>query len=81
MFEYNRNNKRLSWDGVSYSAVSGPYGKGILPAGSYTVAVSDVVVGGLNSSYVDDLTGESWFIPVHPQFATSRRGLGIHPCV
>lgn len=78
--EFSKLSGRLTWNGASYAAISGPYRTGALPEGSYTVRVRHVVVGGaLSSSFKDPKTGNAWFIPISPDFETDRSGLGIHP--
>jgi hypothetical protein len=74
--------KNLTWcDKVlkQFPAVSGPYGKGELPTGAYSVAsavsLHDVPA---NEAYRDK-AGNTWFAPLKPLFATERKGFGIHP--
>ncbi len=51
-----------------------------MPTGSYRVKTRHVVASpGLSSSYENSLTSNRWFIPIEPQFTTSRDGFGIHP--
>ena len=77
---FNKTSGKLAWGGATYTAVSGPFGKGELPEGSYTVRVRHVVVGStLGQSYTDPKTGDAWFIPISPEFDTSRSRFGIHP--
>lgn len=77
---FERAEGRIVWGAKRYRAVSGPWGRGVLPAGKYRVEVRDVVVGsGLSAGYRDKKTGHAWFIPIKPRFKTSRDGLGIHP--
>lgn len=65
---------------VHYKAVSGPYRKGVMPGGSYGIKVRHAVVGSrLKSSCEDTATGSRWYIPLEPEFGTSRHGFGIHP--
>jgi hypothetical protein len=79
MLTYDSAFKRLSWDMEKYEAVSGPWGSGSLPKGEYAVKVYDVVVNSPEPGFTDPMTGQSWFIPIKPKFATLRSGLGIHP--
>jgi hypothetical protein len=77
---FNKKTGYLTWGAVHYKAISGPHGKGVMPSGTYTIKVRHAVVGnGLKSSYEDTATGNRWFIPLEPQFGTSRHGFGIHP--
>lgn len=76
---FSRQHGRLTWGSDSYNAVTGGYGKGPLPSGNYTVEVRRVVVNPPGSGFKDNLTGNSWFIPITPSFSTTRSGLGIHP--
>jgi hypothetical protein len=77
---FNSTTGYLTWGAVHYSSVTGPHGKGALPKGNYTIKVRHAVVGDtLKSSYENSVTGNRWFIPITPQFSTSRDGFGIHP--
>ena len=68
----------LAWGAKSFAAVSGPHGQGALPVGNYMVQTRHVVEGaGLSSSY--RVNGTAFFIPIEPDFQTTRDGLGIHP--
>jgi hypothetical protein len=73
----------LRWGGESWSAVSGPHGKGRLPAGWYTVEVdrrtAQMRSGQLGDGYHDRETGLEWFVPLTPDQSIGRTGLGIHP--
>lgn len=70
----------LTWGATHYTATSGPHGKGALPLGGYTIKVRHTVVGNhLASGFKDNMTGNSWFIPLDPVFSTTRSGFGIHP--
>lgn len=70
----------LVWGTRRFACVSGPHGKGQMPAGRYDVRVRHVVTGArLSSSYRDPETGDAWFIPLEPTFSTPRDGFGIHP--
>ena len=65
----------------TWEAVSGPHGKGELPAGEYTLKGSPVDVPEdhpQQASYCDD-SGNCWWQPITPEFETTRTGLGIHP--
>lgn len=87
------NNKRctsnLEWKDAkgnvnhSWSAISGPYGNGKLPAGEYKVPISGY--GTFKKEKYPDLKGmcdsqnNCWYFNLDPQFSTSRKGLAIHP--
>ncbi|MEM6405536.1 MAG: L,D-transpeptidase [Pseudomonadota bacterium] len=76
---YSLTAGRLTWGATHYSAVSGPHGNGPLPIGSYTVQTRRVADGSLGAGFTDSVSGNSWFIPLTPQFNTTRSGFGIHP--
>lgn len=77
--KYSHSQGTLTWGKEVYKAVSGPHGKGRLPAGNYDVQIRNVVTGhGLSQSFRDQ-NGIAWFIPINPLFSTTRDGLGIHP--
>lgn len=76
MLTYNKDNNTLSWNRLSFSAVSGPHGKGALPNGYYHVHRNHVVTN-LSAPYTIGKT--SFFIPLSPLFPTERSGFGIHP--
>jgi hypothetical protein len=79
MMSYDADFKMLSWEADTYDAVSGPWGLGPLPKGQYVIRVRDVVTKSPKAGYTDPLTNDSWFIPIKPNFQTSRSGFGIHP--
>jgi len=68
---------RLQMASKSYAAVSGPWRNGALPNGKYEVRTRHVVIAGLKASY--KAGGAEFFIPIEPEFDTTRKGLGIHP--
>jgi len=76
---YRIKSKSLTFDGQSYSAVSGPHGRGALPPGDYEIKVREAVEGSsLASPYCAG--GACFFIPIEPMFnAKGRTGFGIHP--
>jgi hypothetical protein len=76
---YRIKSKSLSFNGQTYSAVSGPYGDGKLPTGNYAVKVREAVEGStMTSPYCAG--GVCFFIPIEPLFnAKGRTGFGIHP--
>ena len=67
----------LTLSNKSYAVVSGPYGHGSLPDGTYTIKTREVVDRGLPASY--KAGGTEFFIPITPDFETDRDGFGIHP--
>lgn len=80
--EYSISDSKLSWNakGLSWEAVSGPFGNGALPVGNYIVKRNRVTsfTDAIASSYRDP-SGEGFFLPLEPQFETTRSGFGIHP--
>ncbi len=68
---------------VSYwPAISGPYGKGALPPGSYILSGPPVYVPPEHPRHASfcDPSGNCWWQPIKPKnFCTDRTGLGIHP--
>ncbi len=70
---------RTATDGRSWSAVSGPHGRGRLPSGRYRIGrVTTLLSGDQNRSY-RDRTGLAWWCPIYSNFDSTRTGLGIHP--
>ncbi len=64
-----------------WPAVSGPWGKGQLPKGEYTLSSPPVLVPPSHpkqSAYCDSV-GNCWWQPIEPNFQTGRTELGIHP--
>lgn len=73
---------KLTWQSEEYNIVTGGYGKGPIPDGNYDIEVRRVAVGNsgnMASGFVNPSTRIGWFIPLTPQFNTSRHGFGIHP--
>ncbi len=78
--------KKLTWllKGLSWNAVSGPFGAGALPPGLYDISRREITD---YTSKVDvpyrDKTGMGFFVPIYPKFNTNRGKtggrLGIHP--
>ncbi len=70
----------LGVPGIKAKAVSGPYGKGAAPRGSYRIGPAMAIDPNVesNKGFVDP-KGNAWFAPLHPEFDTERTGLGIHP--
>lgn len=76
--EDGRATGRLSLNGKTFAAVSGGYGKGELPEGTYHVDVRGAVEGShLGSAF--KAGGVGFFIPIAHVTEIGRRGLGIHP--
>ena len=73
----------LCWGKNLYEAISGPWGKGMLPNGTYDVKTRNIVLNDPNPGYTDSVTGDSWFIPIEMRGDASdcecRGGFGIHP--
>jgi len=77
---FNKTTKTLTWGAEHYKAITGGFGLGPLPDGEYEVKTRNVVVGShLASGFENTLTGNRWFIPIIPRFASTRDGFGIHP--
>ena len=73
---------KLTWLSEEYSVVTGGYGKGAIPDGSYNIEVRKVAVGSaknMESGFINPKTKVGWFIPLTPTFKTSRHGFGVHP--
>lgn len=81
---FKRNSGILSWAGKGrWDAVSGPHGKGKLEPGLYNVSRREVsqYTSKIGAGFRDG-SGKGFFIPIYPQFSTSRGQngrLGIHP--
>ena len=82
---YKRSSGVLSWPGKGrWDAVSGPQGEGKLPKGEYKVSRREITPysSNIGNSYKDK-SGKGFFIPIYPQFETTRGKsggrLGIHP--
>ena len=75
---FSISNEILIMDGKTYRAVSGPYGKGALPNGSYQVLeLVDLDITEKSKPYcIGDIC---FWIPLIPDIETARTGLGIHP--
>ena len=67
----------LTLNGKSYSIVTGGFGRGYLPTGTYKVKIRNVVDKGLGPGF--RIGNTEYFIPIESQFPSSRSGLGIHP--
>jgi hypothetical protein len=68
----------LTWGQETFQARSGPYGKGSLPDGVYSISFNTVGDGnGLGKSF--RIGNLAFFVPITPRFATARNGFGIHP--
>jgi len=83
---FYRSLETLAWPsfGGHWNAKSGPWGLGELPPGLYTVGRREITdyTSAIDSAYKDKTTGQGFFVPIYPQFSTSRGKsgrLGIHP--
>ena len=68
----------LKWGSDEYEVVSGGYGKGSIPNGSFDIERYKAVSGD-KSGFVNPANGRGWFLPLTPKFSTARHGFGIHP--
>lgn len=70
----------LAANGLRAKAVSGPYGNGPAPKGSYRITPPVAIdpTADSNKGFLDP-KGNAWFAALHPEFETDRIGLGIHP--
>ena len=68
----------LELDGKSYSFISGPWSKGVLPNGKYTVMKYRVVATATSKGF-KSASGSGWFIPLKAPANVKRSGFGIHP--
>lgn len=70
----------LNPGGIKAAAVSGPFGKGAAPRGSYRIGPAMAIDPKVesNKGFMDP-KGNAWFAPILPDFETDRTGLGIHP--
>lgn len=83
---FDRTKKTLAWPAknLSWGAVSGPFGAGALPPGTYDVGKKEITAytSQIDISYRDK-TGMGFFLPIYPKFTTNRGKsggrLGIHP--
>ncbi len=72
----------LKWGADEYEVVSGGYGKGAIPNGSFDIERYKAVSGDkstMKSGFVNPANGRGWFLPLTPKFSTARHGFGIHP--
>lgn len=83
---FDRALKKLTWTakGLSWNAVSGPFGAGPLPPGLYDIARREITdySNKIDAAYRDK-SGFGFFVPIYPKFETTRGKtggrLGIHP--
>lgn len=68
-----------SSNGRSWSARSGPLGKGHLPDGLYVIGKATKIKHDKTNNAYRDLNNNFWWCPITPNFQTSRTGFGIHP--
>jgi hypothetical protein len=67
--------KLWSPTGRSWPAISGPWGKGSLPDGTYTIQRPMLT----SEPSMKDSNGFGWKARLEPSFSTERFGLLIHP--
>ena len=73
---------KLKWGSDEYEVVTGGYGKGAIPDGTYDISRYNAVVGDkstMKSGFVNPINGRGWFLPLAAKFSTTRNGFGIHP--
>ena len=78
---FSNSLRKLSWKNRSWDAVSGPWGKGVLPNGVYTIERRKLTeyTTNIGNGFKDE-TGKGYFIPLTPTFDIGgRTGFGIHP--
>lgn len=83
---FNKSTGQLSWPAIGkyWGARSGPYGLGALPSGKYTVGRREITdyTSSIGVAFKDQ-TGKGFFVPIYPNFSTTRGSsggrLGIHP--
>lgn len=75
---FDRGEEILYWGKETYSARSGPHGKGALPPGRYTIRVRHCVEGSHLAVGFEAASGKRWFIPLGDD-VPDRGGFGIHP--
>ncbi len=74
------NGGLTSPSGKSWKAASGPYGKGRLEKGIYTIGTMvDVNPPNYRKGAFKDSAGNAWFCPIKSDSTSTRKGLGIHP--
>src|SRR5690606_2117384 len=79
---FSISQRNLVWHskGLSWIAVSGPYGLKALPVGIYDIKRREITTysSAIGNSFKDK-SGNGFFLPISPRFKTTRTGLGIHP--
>ena len=78
-WRFTTANKLIAPNGQPWSAKSGPYGKGRLPKGQYTIGSATTISSGNKNRSYRDPSGFAWWCPIAPDFNAKRDGLGIHP--
>ena len=74
------NNRLYSPEGNYWPAISGPYGKGRLPAGQYFINEPvEIKSKAVKYNPYRDKTGFAWWCRLTQLFETGRSGFGIHP--
>lgn len=79
---FNKSTGVLSWPKFgTWYAVSGPWKKGALEVGIYTVQRRKVtsLTSAMEKGFLDKKTGKGYFIPITAHVNRGREGLGIHP--
>ena len=69
---------KLYWDEDEYHVVSGGYGKGAIPDGSYDIERYKAVAGNIStmkSGFVNPVNGRGWFLPLTQNF--QQLGMGL----
>src|SRR5258706_10600792 len=79
----SKSTGKLKWaaKGLESDAISGPYGEGSLPTGTYKALRSkllDKQPSDSNGAYCDT-NNKCWLQALAPDFETDRTELGIHP--
>jgi hypothetical protein len=78
---YSLSKQELSNSSATWRAVSGPQGNGALPFDNKQYLIgrtTDIEDIAFNTDFKDP-AGNVWWCPITPQFATGRKGFGIHP--
>jgi hypothetical protein len=83
---FDTKQKKLTWPtkNLSWNAISGPFGAGVLPLGVYDIGRREITdyTNKIDLPYRDQ-TGMGFFVPIYPTFNTNRGKtggrLGIHP--
>jgi hypothetical protein len=79
---FNKSTDTLTWPSFgTWSAVSGPWHKGALENGMYTVERRHItpLSSKMENGFIDKKTGKGYFVPITAHVNRGREGLGIHP--